>query len=78
MKLSGSHPLSFGWLSQHRQKSIKRGSVTQLIQRSEVGDQKSAVSDKGKPQVIPQSREYRTPQVPRFRVTENNFVRLIR
>jgi hypothetical protein len=28
MKLSGSHLLSFGWLSQHRQKGIKRGSVT--------------------------------------------------
>jgi len=28
MKLSGSHLLSFGWLSRHRQKGIKRRSVT--------------------------------------------------
>jgi hypothetical protein len=46
MKLSGSHLLSFGWLSQHRQKGIKRGSLTPLFrcQKSEIRGQIGAVS----------------------------------
>jgi hypothetical protein len=49
-----------------RAPSVKKvsngGSVTQLDrdQRTEDRDQRSAVSAKEKPQMIPQSREYRT------------------